>query len=151
MNSTYHNDCGNVRRDESIHAARCAGQKYVRIHNWRAHRAGSNASQVHKCNAPPMMHQFQRNTQKDLNNQIHHDVHNAHVHKHICNETPCLVATEWIVDEQCGRRSIRTFTNLFVIMWILAAGCIGIEQELMSDEWWTNCLTRILPHTTYRK
>lgn len=121
MNATYHNDCGDVSRDESVHAARRARQKYVRIHNRRAHRASRNASQIDQRNAPPMMHQFQRNTQKYLNNQIHHDVHHAHVHKHVRNETPGLVATEWIVDEQCGRRSICIFTNLFVIMWILAA------------------------------
>lgn len=65
------------------------------------------------------MHQFECNTQKYLNNQIHHDVHDAHVHEHIGNETPRFVTTKWIVYEQCGRRSICIFTNLFIIMWIL--------------------------------
>lgn len=66
-----------------------------------------------------MMDQLQGDTQEDLNDQVHRDVHEANVNKHVGDETPCLVSTEWIVDEQGCCWTVGALSDFLVVVWIL--------------------------------
>lgn len=62
-----------------------------------------------------MVHQLQSNAQENLNDQIHHDMHDADMHKHIRNKAPNFITSIWIIDEQCCGWSICILANLFVV------------------------------------
>lgn len=66
-----------------------------------------------------MMHQLKCNAQKNLNDQVHHDVHDANVHEHVSYETPCFVPPERIINEQCGSRPVRVLADVLVVVRIL--------------------------------
>lgn len=61
------------------------------------------------------MNKLQSSAKEKLNNQVHHDVHNADMNKHICDKSPSLFATPWIVNEQARHRTTRAGTNIIDI------------------------------------
>lgn len=66
-----------------------------------------------------MMHQFQSDAQKDLYDQIHHEVSNADMYKHVANETPRLVAPVGIVNEESRCWTVGALPNALIVVRIV--------------------------------
>lgn len=113
-----------MRRNQRVHAARCTGQPDVRTNDGRAHRSGRHTGHIDERNAPPAMHQLQRNAEENLYNQIHHDVHDADVHEHIRDEAPGLRSHVRIVDEESCRRTVGRFADLLVCVGVRVPICV---------------------------
>lgn len=108
-----------MRRDQGIHSARGARQKDARTGQRGAHGASQHAGQVDQGHAPPVMHQLQGDAQEYLDDQVHHQMHDAHVDEHVADEAPALVALVGIVDEQRRSRSAGALPNVVLVIGVV--------------------------------
>lgn len=141
---THHNDGGNVSGDQRINTTRRSGQEYARRRYRGAHRSGRNTSHIDQGDAPPTMHQFEGDAKEDLNDQIHHDVHDANVNEHVRDKAPGFVASERIVNEQHGRRSIGTFANFFIVMQFVRFVSVRVRKRRLIKFDLLRCKTKCL-------
>lgn len=51
------------------------------------------------------MNKLKGGTEKQLHNQVHHDMHDSYVDEHVRNEAPGFWASEWVVDEKSRERT----------------------------------------------
>lgn len=119
--TTYHNYGGNMCCNQGINTTRCSSQENSRTSQRCTHRTGNHTSQIHQGHTPPMMHQFQCDTQENLYYQIHKEMHKADMHKHVCDKTPGFVTFVGIINEEGCGRTICTLTNTSIILGIISA------------------------------
>jgi len=72
-----------------------------------------------------VVNQLQGDAQKDLNNQVHHQMHDAHMDEHVAHKAPSLVTLVRIVDEQSGRRTAGALPYAILVVGIISERWIG--------------------------
>lgn len=80
------------------------------------------------------MNQFESDSEKNLNQKVHGDVHDSNVHEHVGHKTPSLVTPPRIVDENLSCRSIHIEAHVVDVFILVFSKIRGKLKCLASQK-----------------
>lgn len=102
-----------MRCYQGVNTTTCTGQEDSRTCDGSAHRSGQDTREINEGHAPPAVNEFESSSEEELNQQIHHQVHDSNVDEHVSHEAPGFLASVGIVDEKDGGGSIGSYSDMF--------------------------------------